>query len=66
MDPFLPVVTALHTRAVRFVIIGVAGANYYALDSGTTFTTLDQLFLATHADALAQLFAGLPRESEGG
>ena len=39
-------ISELHERWVRFVVIGVAGANYYALGASTIFTTLDRdLFL---------------------
>jgi len=46
MDPFARVVGALVAKQVRFVVIGVAGANFYARSGGTIFTTQDQdLFL---------------------
>lgn len=38
---------ALNEAGVRYVVIGVAGANYWALS--------DRLFLATHAEALKAL-----------
>ena len=46
MEPFLALVSSLHARAVRFVLIDVWGANYYAHSAGPTFTTQDHdLFL---------------------
>lgn len=42
---------------MRFVVIGVAGANYYALDAGTTFMTRDRdLFLPPEADTLVHVW----------
>ena len=46
MDDFTALAGALRERAVRFVVIGVWGANYFATLSGTVFTTQDRdLFL---------------------
>lgn len=46
MDPFVHLVAALNEHAVRFVVIGVAGANHYARSGATVFTTEDfDLFL---------------------
>lgn len=51
MDPFHSLVDALLRAGVRFVVIGVAGANYYARDASMTFTTQDRdLFLPRDAD----------------
>ena len=44
MDPLVPLVRALHDRAVRFVLIGVAGANYYATNAAAVFLTEDRDF----------------------
>lgn len=45
-DPFVEFVRALHLRQVRFVVIGVWGANYYAPSSAAFFQTYDRdLFL---------------------
>ena len=45
-DAFTRLVQQLGQRSVRFVIIGVAGANYFAANAGTLFTTEDRdLFL---------------------
>ena len=45
-DPLLPLIAALHERHVRFVVIGVWGANYYAPAGGAAFFTRDRdLFL---------------------
>lgn len=46
MTGFAEVIRALQNRGVRFLLIGVAGANYYALDASLVFTTEDRdLFL---------------------
>ena len=46
MDPFARLAKALRARQVRFAVIGVSGANFYARSGGTLFTTQDQdLFL---------------------
>jgi predicted nucleotidyltransferase len=46
VEPFLSLVQALQNRKVRFVLIGVAGANYYAHAATVVFTTQDRdLFL---------------------
>jgi len=41
LDPFADVVAALVEARVRFVVIGIAGANYYARSGSTIFTTAD-------------------------
>lgn len=51
MDPFARVATALRSANVRFVVIGVWGANYYA--RGSLFVTQDQdLFVPLDAQNL--------------
>ncbi len=46
MDPFARLAKALRARQVRFAVIGVSGANFYARSGGALFTTQDQdLFL---------------------
>jgi hypothetical protein len=46
MERFLSLVQALHARRVRFVLIGVWGANYHAQFPPVVFTTQDHgLFL---------------------
>lgn len=46
MDPFIGLVKALLAAQVRFVVIGVWGANYYSRSGGMVFTTRDRdLFL---------------------
>ena len=42
MDPFVGLVRAFVDRQVRFVVIGVWGANHYAHSGATTFTTRDR------------------------
>ncbi|HEX6812503.1 MAG TPA: hypothetical protein VF384_12835 [Planctomycetota bacterium] len=41
MIPFVDACRALIRDGVRFVVIGVWGANYYARSAGTTLATLD-------------------------
>ena len=42
MDVLVPLARALHERSVRFVLIGVGGANYYAHAGSAVFTTKDR------------------------
>ncbi len=41
MDPFTGLVAGLHGAHVRFVLIGVWGANFWARSASTIFTTQD-------------------------
>ncbi len=53
MDAFTPLAHALRDREVQYTVIGVAGANYYALGGATVFTTKDRdLFLPLDVDNL--------------
>lgn len=53
MNPLVPLARALGDRSVRFVLIGVSGANHYALGGQDAFLTRDQdLFLPLDADNL--------------
>ena len=53
MAEFTALVRALRERNVRFVLIGVWGANLYATAAGTVFTTEDRdLFLPSDPDNL--------------
>jgi hypothetical protein len=53
MDPLAKVVEAFHRSGVRFVMIGVWGANYYAQSGATLFATQDQdLFVPPDPDNL--------------
>ena len=64
MDAFAALVGALSARGVRFVVIGVWGANYYAPSGGALFSTLDRdLFLPADAENL--LAAWHACESQG-
>ena len=46
MDPLVPLARALQQQEVRFLLIGVGGANYYAISGSTAFVTEDRdLFL---------------------
>jgi hypothetical protein len=57
-DPFAPLARALADRAVRYVLIGVSGANLYAVPPATRFVTDDfDLFLPLDADNLVQTWA---------
>jgi hypothetical protein len=50
---FVTLVRAMHERDVRFVLIGVWGANLFATTAGTLFTTEDRdLFLPLDPDNL--------------
>lgn len=58
MDPLILLVRALHERNVRFVVIGVGGANYHALSGGTVFTTKDSdLFIPPDPDNLVSAWS---------
>lgn len=55
MDPLAPLARALQEQSVRFVLIGVAGANYYAHGGATVFTTKDlDLFMPPDPDNLVR------------
>ena len=55
LEPFPKLVRALRKARVRFVLIGIAGANYFAESAGLIFTTQDRdLFLPPdHRNELA-------------
>ena len=54
-DPFSPLVRSLANRSVRYVLIGVSGANLYAPREAPMFVTDDwDLFLPPDADNLVQ------------
>lgn len=58
MDAFVPLARLLHERGVRYVVMGVWGANYYARSASTVFTTEDRdLFLPPDADNLVLCWA---------
>jgi len=53
VDVFTPLARLLRERGVQYVVIGVAGANHYALGGATVFTTRDRdLFLPLDPDNL--------------
>jgi hypothetical protein len=53
VDPFTSLARALLERAVRFVVIGAWGANYYAQAGSVVFETRDRdLFLPSDPDSL--------------
>lgn len=58
MDLLAPIARALNERHVKYVLIGVAGANYWAHSAGLVFTTQDRdLFLPPDADNLVSAWA---------
>lgn len=58
MNPLASLVRELHARRVRFVVIGVSGANYYAPSGQASFITRDHdLFLPPDSDNLVQAWA---------
>lgn len=57
-DSFAPLARALADRAVRYVLIGVSGANLYAVPPATRFVTEDfDLFLPSDPENLVQAWA---------
>ena len=57
-DPLSPLLRALQDRGVRFVLIGVAGANHYVLPGSPLFVTTDyDLFLPLDPDNLVRAWA---------
>ena len=51
MEPFLRLLHELNSESVRYVVIGVSGANYYAARSLPPFVTKDRdLFLSPDPD----------------
>ena len=53
MDPFASLARALSEAGIRYLVIGVWGANYYAASGSEMFTTLDRdLFLPADSDNL--------------
>jgi hypothetical protein len=62
VDPFLDLARALIEADVRFVVIGVWGANYYATSASTVFRTEDRdLFLPPDPDNLVKCWAACER-----
>jgi hypothetical protein len=58
VDPFLRLARVLTGTDVRFVVIGVWGANYYATSGATLFRTEDRdLFLPPDPDNLTRCWA---------
>jgi len=55
LDPLVPLLRALNQRNVKYVAIGVSGANLWAHSGGVVFKTDDRdLFLPPDADNLIQ------------
>lgn len=62
VDRFTELVAALDTAHVRFVLIGVAGANYYAASGATLFLTRDRdLFLPPDPENLLRAWRSTSR-----
>jgi hypothetical protein len=58
VNPLASLARALHARAVRFVLIGVSGANYYAPSGQAAFVTQDHdLLLPPDPDNLVRAWA---------
>lgn len=58
MDPLTPLTRELRERSVRYVLIGVGGANLYAPGGAALFTTKDRdLFLPGDSDNLLRCWA---------
>jgi hypothetical protein len=58
MDSLTPLTRELRERSVRYVLIGVGGANLYAPDGAALFTTKDRdLFLPGESDNLLRCWA---------
>jgi hypothetical protein len=58
VDRFVALVRALHYSSVRFVTIGLSGANYYAEPASPLWVTQDRdLFLPADPDNLVQCWA---------
>jgi hypothetical protein len=59
VQPFENLLRALHAREVRFVLIGVEGANYWAPSGSSSFLTHDRdLFLPLDPDNLLRAWQG--------
>ena len=57
MDPFTSLARALSAAGVRYLVIGVWGANYYAPSGSAMFTTLDRdLFLPPDPESLLEVW----------
>lgn len=64
MDPLTPLTRELRDRAVRYVLIGVGGANLYAPGGSAVFTTKDRdLFLPTEAENLVRCWSACEASS---
>jgi hypothetical protein len=62
-DPFYRFLVSLHKAKVRFVVIGVWGANYHAHSAGVIFTTEDRdLFLPPDPDNELKAWKACRRE----
>lgn len=56
-DPLARLADTLNRAGTRYVLIGVGGVNFYALDAGTVFSTLDRdLFLPPDPDNLLSVW----------
>jgi hypothetical protein len=58
VDPFAHLVAGLHGAGVRFVLIGVWGANFWARSASTIFTTQDYaLLLPLHPEEVLRAWS---------
>lgn len=58
MDPLVPLARSLWAADVRFVLIGVAGANYYSPAGSASFPTKDRdLFLPPDPENLGRCWS---------
>jgi hypothetical protein len=66
VDPFTHLVAGLHAARVRFVLIGVWGANFWARSASTIFTTQDyDLLLPPDPDDVLQAWSVCERAGLG-
>lgn len=62
VDPMQRLAEALNLAGTRYVLIGVAAVNFYALDAGTVFTTQDRdLFLPADPENLLSVWQACDR-----
>ena len=58
MTPLVPLARALSMRSVRFMLIGVAGANQYSVGGADSFVTQDHdLFLPLDPENLVSAWS---------
>ncbi len=61
-DPYTKVLQSFNRRGVRYVVVGMAGINYYGESAASTFSTFDyDLFVEPTRDNLQKAFDALTR-----